>query len=316
MQDRDDDPSERRLPDPPGGSEPVEPAPTATPQLPPFESHEPVRVVPPVAPPSGAGPPYRTDRDRDRSVRKLANPWYRRLARGLVGMVFIAAACVAVFFGAQLVQDLLDRDTLPAEGADVPTIRSTTIEIRSTTPAPVLDGTITLDTVTRSYEFVGRGTGAQAGTQVVSPDGSTVYVRRDGAAWLVAPAGDQLAASVQRAVDYLVDDDSADDILTPALRDGYVELVERVEIGEGDDAVVRYEMRLDTAALEENSPIDFVAFEEQAIPGVGSIRGLTVTITVDADDVLVGVDDDATNWTWQRTSYSDQAFVALDPSLG
>lgn len=274
-------------------------------------------MVPSAAEPTaGTDYVYRTDRDRNRSVRKLANPWYRRLGRGLVGMAFVAAAGVGLYLGAQLVRDLLDRDTLPAEGAEVPTIRSTTIEVRSTTPAPVLDGTVTLDNVTGSFEFVGRGTGAQAGAQVVSPDGTTVYVRRDAGAWQVAPPGDQLVADVQRAVAYLDDDDSVDDILTPTLRKDYVELLDRVEVGEGDMAVVRYELRLDTAALEENDPVEFVAFGDEAIPGVDSIRGLTVTIVVDADDVLVGVDDENTNWTWQRVSYSDQAFVALNPAIG
>ena len=273
-------------------------------------------VPPPAEPALGAGQVYRTDRDRNRSVRKLANPWYRRLARGLVGMAFIAAAAVGLYLGAQLVRDLLERDTLPAEGAEVPTIRSTTIEIRSTTPAPVLDGTLTLDNVTGSFEFVGRGTGAQAGSQVVSPDGSAVYVRRDAGVWQTAPAGDQLVADVRRAVAYLADDDTADDILTPTLRKDYTELMERVEVGEGDTAVVRYELRLDTAALEENDPAEFVEFVDEAIPGVDSIRGLTVTIVIDADEVLVGVDDENTNWTWQRISYSDQAFVAPNPALG
>ncbi len=231
-------------------------------------------------------------------------------------MAFLAAGAVGIYFGAQLVRDFLDRDQLPAEEAEVPTFRSTTIEIRSTTPAPVLDGTLVLDTVTGSFEFVGRGTGPQSGMQVASPDGNTVYVRRDGGAWQVAPAGDQLAADVVRSVTYVSDDDSADAILTPVIRRNYTELIDRVEVGEGDDEVVRYELRLDTATLDENFPLEFQAFAEEAIPGVAAIRGLTVTITLDDEEVLVQVEDDNTNWSWQRLSYSDQAFVAIDPSMG
>ena len=324
MQDRDDDAAERRLPGPPDGARPVDPttapassrAGSSQPTLPRSDSTE-VHPTPEPVPPARDAPTwYRTDRERGRSLQRLANPWYRRLARGLVGMAFLAAAGVGVYFAARLVQDFLDRDHLPAEGAEVPTIRSTTIEIRSTTPAPVLDGTLTLDAVTGSFEFVGRGTGPQTGMQVASPDGTATYVRRDNGAWQVAPAGDQLAADVVRAVGYLRDDDSADDILTPTLRRGYVELTDRVEVGEGEDELVRYEMRLDTASFAENSPLEFAEFANTAIPGVASIRGLVVTITLDDDDVLVQVDDDNTNWAWQRLSYSDQAFVAIDPSIG
>jgi hypothetical protein len=231
-------------------------------------------------------------------------------------MAFLTAAAVGLYFGALLIRDLLDRDQLPAQDAKVPTFRSTTIEIRSTTPAPVLDGTLTMDTVTGSFEFVGRGTGAQEGTQVVSRDGTTVYVRRDSDEWQVATASDQVATDVQRAVAYLRDDDSLDDIVTPPLRRNHTELIERVEVGEGDDAVVSYEVRLDTTALEQTSPLEFQDFTEEAIPGVESIRGLVVTVTLDSDGLLVQVDDENTHWRWQRLEYSDQAFVALDPSLG
>ena len=133
--------------------------------------------------------------------------------------------------------------------------------------------------------------------------------------WQPAGAGDQLAADVLVAVDYLADDTSADAILTSELRGDYVDLVERTEIGEGDDEVVRYEMRLDTSAFRENSPLDYQAFEEQAIPGVSEVRGLLVTITVDGDNVLVQVDDTSTIWSWQRLSYSNDAFVPINPSI-
>ena len=278
---------------------------------------------PPTAPPSaevatrhgGGDVVYRTDRDRNRSVHRLANPWYRRLARIVIGMAFLAAAALAVYAGAQFVRDLLDQDELPEEEAEVPAMRTTTIEIRSTAPAPVLDGTLTLDTVTGSFEFVGRGSGSQAGVQVVSPDGTTTYVRRDAGAWQPAGAGDQLAADVLVAVDYLSDDSSADAILTQELRSDYVDLIERTEIGEGDDQVVRYELRIDTTAFQQNSPFEYQSFEEEAIPGVTAVRGLLVTITVDGDNVLVQVDDTGTNWSWQRLSYSDDAFVPINPSI-
>lgn len=328
MQGSDDHASDADLPGPPDGARPAEripaPAPSDSsvapsdpnePVLPPSEAGEQPPTEQPVAQAPVAESWYRTDQDRNRSVNQLANPWYRRVSRGLIGMAFLVAAAVGLYFGAQLVRDILDRDQLPAEAAEVPTVRSTTIEIRSTTPAPVLDGTLILDTVTGSYEFVGRGTGPQASMQVVSPDGATVYVRRDAGAWQIAPAGDQLVADVRTAVDYLRDDENVDVILTRDIRRNYVDLIEQTEIGEGDDELVRYAVRIDTVAYEENFPLEYADFEQEAIPGVPSVRGLLVTITVDEEDVLVQVDVANTNWAWQRLSYSDQAFVPIDPSV-
>jgi len=198
---------------------------------------------------------------------------------------------------------------------DSPTIRETSFEIRSTAPAPVVDGTLTLDAATGAFEFVGRGTGQQANTQVVSPDGERVFVRRDGLPWQAPEPGDVEVNDVLRAVSYLVDDDSADAILTRQLRRRYVDLLDRIEIGSGEDELRRYEMEFDTAAFRDNFPIEYQSFEERAIPGVVAERDLAVSITLDRDDVLVAVDDAGTNWSWQRLNYSDQPFTPIDPSI-
>lgn len=263
---------------------------------------------------TGAETWYRTDQDRNRSVHRRANPWYRRLARGVIGLAFVAAAGIGLFFAAQLIQDYIDRDKLPDVGSEVPTIRATSFEIRSTAPAPTLDGTLTLDSETGAFEYTGRGTGPQSGIQVVSQDGSTVYIRRGLSAWETAGAADQVAADAQQAAAYLSNDDNADDILTTQLRRGYVDLIERVEIGEGDDEVRLYEMRFDTASFDENYPLQYQDFESEAIPGVETVRGLLVSIQLDSDDVLVAVDDTGTNWSWQRLTYSDQPFTPIDPA--
>ena len=93
----------------------------------------------------GAATWYRSDEDRAKSVYRRANPWYRRLARGIIGLGFLSAAAVGLYFGARAVQDYLERDRLPASGADVPDIRATSFLISSTAPAPSVDGTLTID---------------------------------------------------------------------------------------------------------------------------------------------------------------------------
>lgn len=294
------------------GDEAAEPG---VPNLPPVAAEPPPAVIAAAAPPSrGAETWYRTDQDRNKSVHRLANPWWRRIARGAIGLSFLALAGVGLYFGARVVQDYLDRDQLPSIGADVPTVRATTFEVRSTTPAPVLDGTLTLDAETGAFEYTGRGTGTQAGVQVVSPDGTTVYVRRGPTTWQVPASDDKVPADVVKAVGYLRNDDSADDILTSQLRRGYVDLVEQTELGEGDDQIDVYEVRLDTANFEADFPLQWQEFQDQAIPGVEAVRGLIVVMSVDGDNVLVGVDDGTTNWSWQRLSYTDQAFQPIDPA--
>lgn len=315
----DDEPS---VPEPPSGADDETPAPPAS-DTEPASPTLPTRAddgtpVPPttmaaVATPSRGGETwYRTDQDRFRSVYRRANPWYRRLARGLIGLAFVAAAGIGLFFTARVVQDYLDRDRLPSQGADVPTIRATSFEMRSTAPAPELDGTLTLDAATKAFEFTGRGTGSQAGVQVVSPDGVDVYQRVGSGSWEQAGSGG-IAADVVLAVSYLADDDNADDILTTQLRRGYVDLIGRTEIGT-DDQVDRYELRLDTRSFEAEFPLQYRQFADEAIPGVQSVRGLLVTITLDEDDVLISVDDAGSNWSWQRLAYSNQPFVPLDPA--
>jgi hypothetical protein len=285
------------------------------PSLPPTEGTATPAVVPgPKMPTRGAETWYRNEQDRFRSVHRRANPWYRRVARSVIGLCFLAAGGVGLYFGAQLVQDYLDRDRLPSVGQDVPTIRATSFEIRSNAPAPVLDGTLTLDTATKAFEFLGRGTGQQAGVQIVSPDGAAVYARSGTSNWELAAPGDKIAADAKVAAEYLYDDDSADDILTTPWRRDFVELIERTELGTGKAELRRFELRLDTDTFEDRSPVQFGDFQRQAIPGVRAARALRVTITLDHDTVLVQVDDEGTNWSWQRLTYSDQPFTPVDPT--
>lgn len=288
----------------------------AVPTLPRMESTTtPPTMMATVATPTRGGDTwYRTDQDRFRSVHRRANPWYRRLARGVIGLAFVTAAGIGLFFAARLVQDYLDRDRLPSQGADVPTIRATSFEIRSTAPAPQLDGTLTLDAATQAFEFLGRGSGSQAGVQVVSPDGAAVYTRVGSGNWQRAVGTNPIVSDVVRAVGYLADDDSADDILTTQVRRGYVDLIERTEIGSGDAELRRYDLRIDTRSFEAAFPFQFQQFEDEALPGVPSVRGLVVSITLDDDDVLVAVDDAGSNWSWQRLTYSSEPFAPIDPS--
>jgi len=260
---------------------------------------------------------YRSDRDRHRSVRRRANPWYRQLLRYLVALIMLGALGAGLYFGARAAQDYLDRDQLPSAGADVPEIRSTSFQVRSSSPAPEVDGTLTIDTASGAFQFIGRNGGPQDGIEVVSPSRSTLYVRTAGNDW-AALSGDQASGingnDLRRVVDYLSDDDTADAILPNRLRRGYVDLIERATEGEGDDQLTRYELELDTVGFSDDYPAQWHDFENEAIPGVQEARPLPVVIWLDAEDVLVRVRDEQTSWSWERLTYSDVPFSPQDPA--
>ena len=87
-------------------------------------------------PTPGADTWYRSDHERTKSVRRRANPWYRRLGRGLVALTLLGLLGFGLYLGAREVQDYLERDRLPSAGAEVPTIRATSFQITSSAPAP------------------------------------------------------------------------------------------------------------------------------------------------------------------------------------
>jgi hypothetical protein len=257
---------------------------------------------------------YRSDQDRNKSVYRRANPWYRRVARGTIGLVVLAALATGLYFGARAVQSYLDRDRLPSPGADVPAIRRTSFQVNSAGPAPVVDGTLTIDTASRAFEFVGRNGGVQAGVRAVSPDGSTVYVRRGDGGWQRSDASDPVGPALVTAVRYLADDNSADAILTNRLRRGYVDLVDETTEGTGDDELTRYDLDIDTSAFSVDYPLQWQDFQNEAIPAAATERALPVSIWLDTENVLVRVRDLRTNWSWERLAYSTSPFVPETPA--
>ena len=285
------------------------------PTLPASDPLPPIPMVDRVTQPRpGAATWYRSDEERAKSVYRRANPWYRRLARGVVGLAFLGVAAVGAYAGARAIQNYLERDQLPAQGAEVPEIRATSFVVLAAAPAPAVDGTLTLDATTRAFEFVGRATGPQSGLQVVSPDGTTVYVRRGAAPWRAATDGEGDATAVRTAVAYLANDDSADDILTNRLRRGFVDLLTEVDEGTGDDRLTRYEMAVDTERFARDFPLQWQEYRSDAVPGAEPIADGRVTIWLDGDAVLMRVEDQQTNWSWERLTYSDQPFRPVDPA--
>ena len=251
---------------------------------------------------AGGAPVYRTEQQRAKSVYRRANPWYRRLARGVIGLVLLAVGATALWFGARELQDYLNRDRLPAAGADIPSYRTTTFVISSTAPAPTLDGTLEIDVNTRAFEYV--SSPGQPSAHVVSPDGARVLVL-DGATWRASTPADAVAAELADAIPYLVGVDTADDILINRMRNGYVELVEQETEGVDDSALERYTITIDIDDYDADQPLQWESFQEEVVPGIGTTGVTELTFWLDTDAVLVRLLSPATNWAWERVAYSD-----------
>jgi len=181
---------------------------------------------------------YRSPDERNRSVYRRANPWYRGLARGVVALTLLAALVAGVYFAARAVQDWLNRDQLPAAGPDIPDVRATTILITSTSPALPLHGTLSFDTQSGSFEFVGLAGSPNATDRLTSPDGVDVYIANPNATWQLANGDEEIIATVQQAIAVLSDANTADEILTNPMRNGYVDLVDQTKEGNLPDVDV------------------------------------------------------------------------------
>lgn len=285
---------------------------TSAPTLPDAEARAPVPMVS-HAPVVGGSTWYRTDQQRYKSVYRRANPWYRRVGRAIVGLTMVAVLAGLLYFGAQQVQDYLNRDKLPAPGQAAPEFASTSFLVTSTAPGPELVGTLTVDTSSRAYEFVGQARGPQEGLEIVSPDGTRVYVRHDGGAWRQAAEGDDHVATIARALPYLLAVNDPDDVLENRLRKGYVDLIDEATEGVGSDALERYQMAIDTANYSTDYPLQWQSWQDSVIPGAVQGTAVPVWMWVDDDHVVVRFRDDATKWTWERLTYSDERFAPIDP---
>ena len=202
-------------------------------------------------------------------------------------------------------QDYLNRDRLPAAGVDIPAFQTTTFQITSTVPSPVVDGTLSIDVNTRAFEFRTRPVEGLPQVHLVSPDGSRVLIE-DGGAWRDVVASDPVVADVMGAIPFLVGVDTADDILINRMRNGYVDLLEQETEGVGDTALERYRISIDVGSYDADQPLQWRSFQQEVVPGIDDTGVTELTFWLDADDVLVRMLHPATNWSWERTSRSER----------
>lgn len=285
---------------------------TSAPTLPNVEARPPVPMVS-HAPVVGASTWYRTDQQRYKSVYRRANPWYRRVGRVVVGLTVIVVLAGLLYFGAQQVQDYVNRDKLPKPGQEAPQFASTSFLVSSSSPAPELVGTITVDTASHAYEFVGGVDGPQSGLEIVSPDGTRVYVRQGDGGWREPADEDDNVAAIARAMPYLLGVNDADDVLESKLRKHYIDLIDETTEGVDPDALERYEMAVDTDDYSSDNPLQWQEYQDRVVPGAVQSDAVPVTMWIDDNHVVVRLRDDESHWAWERLTYTDEPFVTIDP---
>lgn len=263
------------------------------------------------APQSGAW--YRSDQARAKSVYRRANPWYRRLLRGLIGLSLLAVAGFGVFLIAREVRDYIERDRLPSTGVTAPEIASASFQVTSSAPSPVLEGTVTIDFATGAFEFVGTPGGPQAGTQVVSPDGVAIFVRQGTGSWR-ADADDGVATTLVTIRRYLTGAVTADDVLSNGLRKGYVDLLDKVTEGVEPDEIERYDMLVNFDAFAFRFPTEWQDYQADVEPSANAGTAVPLTIAIDEANVVVRFRNDQSRFAWQRLAYTDVGFQPIDPT--
>lgn len=272
--------------------------------------------------PAGRGTPggarshrtYRSEQARSKAVYRRANPWWRRALRALIGACLLAAAGIGVYFGVGLVQDFVGRDRLPSAGTDVPDIGSASFQITSSSPSPTIDGTLSIDFGMYAFEFVGRPTGPQEGLQVVSPDGTTIYLRTTGSEWRAANPEDDIVGALQAAIPFLRSVDGPDAVLENRLRQGSVELVDEVDEGVDDDQLRRYELEIDTDYYSDKWPLQWNSYQVEVVPALAIGDAVPVVMTLDDDNVVVRLSAPESNWAWERLTYSEFGISIADPT--
>ncbi len=250
-------------------------------------------------------PNYRSDSDRARSVYRRANPWYRRLARGVTALCLVVIVGGALYVGARELQDYLSRDRLPSVGAELPEIRTSTFLV--TSGAPAVDGMITIDEVTQVFRFTGSVGGPQAGLTLVSSADGVVLASRDGVTLDATAPDDPAVSDIRTIVPYLLAVDGADDLLSNRLRP-FVELERQETEGVGPGSIERYEMLVDTEGFSDGNPLLWTAFGQQTIPSIDRGDAVPITMWLDQDNVVVRLRAATADWSWERVEYSDQAF--------
>ena len=233
----------------------------------------------------------------------------------MAGALIAAVAGGGLYLGAREFEEWWNRDRLPPLGVDTPTIRTANFVVNSESPAPALDGRLTLDTATGAFEFVGRDEGADAGWHAISLDGSDVDIRFGDGEWRLATPNESIAERARTVASYLRKSKGVD-LLLPGIARRHIELVQQETDVTTAGTWTRYDILFDTGSFADENLLEWTEFRRDAVPGVTELSALPITLWVDDEGVLVRLVDDTTGWRWERLAYTSEPFAPTDPAAG
>jgi hypothetical protein len=229
---------------------------------------------------------------------------WRRFLRLVVLAVVLAGVVVAGYFAVAAIADYLARDRLPPPGVDSAAVQSGSYRVWSGPAVGVLAGDITVDHATGTFRFLGAADTDLAGIEIVGDAAARLAVRRDGGPWELGwsdPREPRLVALVT----YL-DVVDTDDVLTTTWRDGYVSIDDREQgvAFAGLDDTTMYAMLFDAERYSTDHPFQWNEWVATVLPLPAAVDDTLLTLWVDGDEVIRGLDSAAAELRWERVTYS------------
>jgi hypothetical protein len=219
-------------------------------------------------------------------------------------LVILGGLLAAGYFAVDALADYLGRDKLPAPGVDSAEVQSGSYHVWSGPEVGGLIGDITVDHGSGTFRFQGATDTDLAGIEIVGDAAGQLAVRRDGGAWELGwsdPRGPQLV-SLATYLDVV----DTDDVLTTTWRDGYVS-IDDSEKGvpvAGVDETTMYTMLFDAARYATDHPFQWNEWVATVLPLPTAVDDTSLTVWVDGDDVIRGLDSAAAALRWERVTYS------------
>jgi hypothetical protein len=245
---------------------------------------------------------YRSEHERETIVRRRADPWWRRILRGVVLLVILGTLAVAGYFAIDAAIDYVNRDRLPSPGVDSADVESASYRVQL--DASGLAGDVTVDHASGAYRFVGAEGTDLAGIEVVGNGTGQQAVRRAGGEWQPGWSDPRAGALAELTVYLAVID--TDDVLTTTWRDGYVGIVDReqdVAVAGVEDTTM-YRMEFETARYATEHPFQWNEWVATVAPLPEAPGTTLLTVWVDDDGVIRRLESAAGGIQWERVAYS------------
>jgi hypothetical protein len=246
-------------------------------------------------------------------VRSRTDPWWRRVLRLVALLVILAAIAIGGFFAVDALASYLDRERLPSPGVESSPVRSASYHVSFAPATGALAGDVTIDHEQGTFRFQGASDTDLVGVEVVGDGAGRLANRRDEGSWELGWT-DPRAESLVSLATYL-DVVDTDDVLTTTWRDGYASLDDRekdVAFG-GVTGTTMYAIVFDASRYATDHPFQWDEWTATVIPAPEALDDTRVTVWVDDDGVIRGLESEAAALRWERVTYSSDSVTIEFP---